>query len=61
MWAGREPRQATDHSGQGNGGDGVGGASGTALGSQMPTCVADPGPRGGAQVCGAECVSLTRV
>lgn len=61
MRAGREPRQAPDHSGQGNGRDGEGGASETVLGSQMPTRVAGPGPRGGAQVCGAECVSLTRV
>lgn len=63
MWASWEPRQAPDHSGQGNGGDGagMGGTSETVLGSQMPTRVAGLGPRGGAQVCGAESVSLTRV
>lgn len=59
MWAGWEPRQAQDHSGPGNEGDG--GASETVLGSQMSTRVSGPGPRGGAQVCGAESVSLTRV
>lgn len=40
---------------------GWGGASETVPGSQMPSRVAGPGPRGGAQVCGAESVSLTRV
>lgn len=67
MWAGWEPRQALDHSCPGNGGDGGAGAgagrgaSETVPGSQMPSRAAGPGPRGGAQVCGAESVSLTRV
>lgn len=61
MWTGWEPRQAPDHSCLGNGGDGGGCASETVPGSQMPSRVAGPGPRGGAQVCGAGSLSLTRV